>query len=115
MEKDCTPLEKAPVQIVPPLAPNRDTIGTTLIGRTNGEVMAAKSIQQVMDARLLAIFRGDYGGRWRDWAEALIAGGVTILEVTLNSPGVLNAITHLRADLGDRALVGLSTAPHLRA
>jgi 2-dehydro-3-deoxyphosphogluconate aldolase/(4S)-4-hydroxy-2-oxoglutarate aldolase len=63
-----------------------------------------------MDARLLTIFRGDYDGRWRDWAEALITGGVTILEVTLNSPGVLNAITRLRADLGERALVGAGTA-----
>ncbi len=67
-------------------------------------------IQQLMDARLLAIFRGDYSGRWRDWAEALIEGGVTILEVTLNSPGVLNAITRLRADLGNRAVVGAGTA-----
>ena len=72
--------------------------------------MAETTVQQVMDARLLAIFRGDYGGHWRDWAEALIAGGVTILEVTLNSPGVLNAITHLRADLRERALVGAGTA-----
>ena len=63
-----------------------------------------------MDARMVTIFRGDYSGRWRDWAEALIAGGATVLEVTLNSPGVLNAITHLRAELGERALVGAGTA-----
>lgn len=72
--------------------------------------MAETTFQRLMDARLVTIFRGDYTGHWHDWAEALIAGGVTILEVTLNSPGVLNAITHLRAELGERALVGAGTA-----
>ena len=42
-------------------------------------------------------------------AEALIAGGVIAIEITMTTPNALAAIRDARAQLGDRALVGVGT------
>lgn len=63
----------------------------------------------LQSARWVAILRGDYTGRWLEIGEAILKGGVTALEVTLNSPGALEAIQQLRDSFGSRALVGAGT------
>jgi len=59
---------------------------------------------------LIAILRGAFS---RDQllgiAEALLEGGVTVLELTLNSADALGGIPLLRERLGARALVGAGT------
>ena len=42
-------------------------------------------------------------------AEALVAGGIVAIEITLTVPEALGAIRATRARLGDRALVGVGS------
>jgi 2-dehydro-3-deoxyphosphogluconate aldolase/(4S)-4-hydroxy-2-oxoglutarate aldolase len=42
-------------------------------------------------------------------AEALVAGGVTALEVTMNSAGALGMLEAIQAALGDRVVLGMGT------
>jgi 2-dehydro-3-deoxyphosphogluconate aldolase/(4S)-4-hydroxy-2-oxoglutarate aldolase len=44
-----------------------------------------------------------------DIAAALCAGGVRLLEITLNSPGALEAIRRVTDTMGDKLLVGAGT------
>lgn len=58
---------------------------------------------------LVAIIRGVTPGEVEGIGEALVAGGVRIIEVPLNSPDPLESIRRLAGRLGDRALVGAGT------
>src|SRR5688572_16803806 len=59
---------------------------------------------------IIAILRGDFGvDDMVRLGEALLAGGVTILELTLNSTAALAALPTLRERLGARMLVGAGT------
>jgi 2-dehydro-3-deoxyphosphogluconate aldolase/(4S)-4-hydroxy-2-oxoglutarate aldolase len=51
---------------------------------------------QIRRAGFVAIIRTDSGAHLFDAAMALQAGGVTAMEITLNTPGALSAITHIR-------------------
>jgi 2-dehydro-3-deoxyphosphogluconate aldolase/(4S)-4-hydroxy-2-oxoglutarate aldolase len=44
-----------------------------------------------------------------DTAEALLAGGVSVVEVTLNTPGALDMLTALAKHFGDRMAIGAGT------
>ncbi len=59
--------------------------------------------------RVIAILRGDYTGRFAQIARALADAGVTAMEVTLNSPGALEGIGEMKAELGDAFLIGAGT------
>src|SRR5262249_55457163 len=59
--------------------------------------------------RVVAIVRGNYVGAMRAMADALLAGGVSVIEVTMNSAGVLDSIRMLAQEYGDRLLVGAGT------
>lgn len=59
---------------------------------------------------LIAILRGDFAlDEMLRLGEALLAGGVDLLEVTLNSPQALTALPELRRRLGDDMLIGAGT------
>lgn len=58
---------------------------------------------------LIAILRGLRPDEAVDIGEALVEGGISILEVPLNSPEPLDSIARLRAALGTRAIVGAGT------
>ena len=59
---------------------------------------------------IIAILRGDFGvDDMVRLGEALLAGGVTILELTLNSTAALTALPTLRERLGRRMLIGAGT------
>lgn len=66
-------------------------------------------LDQLLDAKVVAIFRGNFGNNWLAYATALHDNGVTAMEITLNSPGALDGIRLLRASLGESALVGAGT------
>ena len=69
-----------------------------------------EATRRIKQDGIIAIIRGDYPlPRILDTGEALLAGGVTIGEVTLNSPGCLEAIPKLRGRFADRLIVGAGT------
>lgn len=58
---------------------------------------------------LVAIIRGVTPDEVDEIGEALVSGGVRIIEVPLNSPDPLESIRRLSQRLGDRALIGAGT------
>lgn len=69
----------------------------------------ASILQQMIDTKVVAIFRGDYEGRWLEYAAALQRGGIKMMEITLNSPGALDGIRLLHKELGDTITLGAGT------
>jgi 2-dehydro-3-deoxyphosphogluconate aldolase/(4S)-4-hydroxy-2-oxoglutarate aldolase len=61
------------------------------------------------DPGIIAVVRTPRAAQVLPIAEALLAGGVVAVEVTLTVPGALDAIRQVSAALGARALVGAGT------
>ena len=70
-------------------------------------------IEQVIDriqtGRIIAILRGDFGGREEEMAAALCEAGITAVEVTMNSPRALESIKRLASRFGSSMAVGAGT------
>lgn len=64
---------------------------------------------------LVAILRGLRPDEAVEMGEALVAAGLTCLEVPLNSPDPLVSIRRMRDALGDRAIVGAGTVLSVEA
>ena len=62
-----------------------------------------------IDPPLIAILRGISPGEASEIGDALIAGGIKVLEVTMNSPEPLESITTLAEQHGENSLVGAGT------
>ena len=58
---------------------------------------------------LIAILRGIEPGEVIAVAEAILAAGILVIEVPLNSPQPLESIERLASTLGDRAVIGAGT------
>jgi len=68
------------------------------------------TIQRIKQNGIVAILRGDYAvGDLLRIGEALLAGTVTAMEITLNSPSALTMLPKLCEHFGDRMLVGAGT------
>jgi len=67
------------------------------------------TIKRLEDGRIIAILRGDFGGREEEIVAALIDGGVTAVEVTLNSPNALDSIGRIARSFSSRIAVGAGT------
>lgn len=65
-----------------------------------------KVIEQVGKEKIIAIVRLDDLSSAVNLSQALVAGGVTIIEFTLTNPDALQAIADVRDALGDKALIG---------
>jgi 2-dehydro-3-deoxyphosphogluconate aldolase/(4S)-4-hydroxy-2-oxoglutarate aldolase len=66
--------------------------------------------QRIKQAGLVAILRGDFSvDDMLRIGEALLAGSVTVMEVTLNSPSALAALPELRKHFDEKMLVGAGT------
>src|SRR3954451_8945835 len=61
------------------------------------------------ETRVVAILRRTDAARAIETARAILAGGVRAIEVTCDSPGVLDMIRTISAEFGDRMLVGAGT------
>ncbi|HEY7126970.1 MAG TPA: bifunctional 4-hydroxy-2-oxoglutarate aldolase/2-dehydro-3-deoxy-phosphogluconate aldolase [Ktedonobacterales bacterium] len=59
--------------------------------------------------RLVAIVRLEHYERALEVAQALLAGGISVIEFTLTGRGATEAIASTRAALGDAALIGAGT------
>ncbi|HVW61344.1 MAG TPA: bifunctional 4-hydroxy-2-oxoglutarate aldolase/2-dehydro-3-deoxy-phosphogluconate aldolase [Puia sp.] len=66
-------------------------------------------LQQILENKIVAIVRGVRPDAVPDIAAALYAGGIRLLEITLNSPDALAVIRDLSVRMGDRLLVGAGT------
>lgn len=65
--------------------------------------------EQILTTKIVAIVRLAEYSRAVQVAEALVAGGVSVLEFTLTGRGAIEAISETRAALGDRACVGVGS------
>ncbi|MGD9856169.1 MAG: bifunctional 4-hydroxy-2-oxoglutarate aldolase/2-dehydro-3-deoxy-phosphogluconate aldolase [Planctomycetaceae bacterium] len=68
-----------------------------------------QDLQRVLDGGLVAIIRAPSGEQLVDVAEALLEGGIDVIEVTFTVPGVLEILSRVRDALGDRILLGAGT------
>jgi 2-dehydro-3-deoxyphosphogluconate aldolase/(4S)-4-hydroxy-2-oxoglutarate aldolase len=68
-----------------------------------------KVLENIHQHKIIAIIRGDMRGREIDIAKALIAGGITAIEVSLISRSALQMIQNLVTHLGEIAAIGAGT------
>lgn len=66
-------------------------------------------IQRLLDPGIIAIIRADSSAQLLRAAEALLAGGVTAMEVTMTTPNALQVIGDVTAKFGDRVLMGVGS------
>ena len=67
------------------------------------------AIQQILEKKVIAVVRLDDYNRAVGAAQALAAGGVTVLEFTLTGRGAMEAVSATRRALGDAVCVGVGT------
>ena len=66
-------------------------------------------IQRLLDPGIIAIIRADSSEQLVEAAEALLAGGVTAMEVTMTTPNALQVITAVTQKFGDAILMGVGS------
>src|SRR5687768_11566947 len=67
------------------------------------------TLQRILEQKIVAIIRGAQPGDVIPIAKALAAGGVKVLEITINSPDAIGAIRRLSEQLGNELLIGAGT------
>src|SRR5687767_64417 len=80
--------------------------------RENTEILLMSklaTIQRLLSPGIIAILRSPTGAKLGDAAKALVAGGVTAIEVTMTTPGALTIIRDMKRALGDTAVIGAGT------
>lgn len=68
-----------------------------------------KDLHRVLDRRIVAVIRAADGKRLADVAEALLEGGVEVMEVTFTVPNAHRVVEEVAHRLGDRILLGAGT------
>ncbi|MFY0542611.1 bifunctional 4-hydroxy-2-oxoglutarate aldolase/2-dehydro-3-deoxy-phosphogluconate aldolase [Brevibacillus sp. H7] len=66
-------------------------------------------LQKIIDSGIVAVIRGASPDKILAVAKALHEGGVTTLEITVETPKVLSLIEQVSAELGDKVVVGAGT------
>ena len=66
-------------------------------------------LSRVLNCGIVAVIRADSGDRLVDVAEALLAGGVEVMEVTFTVPGAVRVLERVSSQLGNRILLGAGT------
>jgi 2-dehydro-3-deoxyphosphogluconate aldolase / (4S)-4-hydroxy-2-oxoglutarate aldolase len=66
-------------------------------------------LQRIRDTGLIPVVRAESADLAMRAVEAIKAGGVSVLEVTMTVPGAINVIKQLTAAFGDQALIGAGT------
>ncbi|HVX10490.1 MAG TPA: bifunctional 4-hydroxy-2-oxoglutarate aldolase/2-dehydro-3-deoxy-phosphogluconate aldolase [Pirellulales bacterium] len=67
------------------------------------------SLEQLLDRGVVAIIRSSDASRLVDVAEALLAGGVSVMEVTFTVPSAHRVLEQVAERLGGRILLGAGT------
>ena len=70
--------------------------------------MTARSaaVRRICDVGIIAVVRADSAQDAVRLAEAVLAGGLPVVEITLTVPGALQVVERLAQDFGDAALIG---------
>ena len=73
--------------------------------------MASKNeiIARLLDPGIIAVVRAQSSDQVLPLTEALLAGGVIAVEITLTTPNAIQAIRKASAHFGERALIGVGT------
>jgi 2-dehydro-3-deoxyphosphogluconate aldolase/(4S)-4-hydroxy-2-oxoglutarate aldolase len=71
--------------------------------------MKPSRLEQLLDRGIVAIIRSSDSSRLVDVAEALLAGGVSVMEVTFTVPRAHQVLEEVADKLGDRILLGAGT------
>jgi 2-dehydro-3-deoxyphosphogluconate aldolase / (4S)-4-hydroxy-2-oxoglutarate aldolase len=66
-------------------------------------------LQRIRDTGLIPVVRAESAEQAMRAVEAIKAGGVDVLEVTMTVPGAIGVIKQLAAAFGDQALIGAGT------
>jgi 2-dehydro-3-deoxyphosphogluconate aldolase/(4S)-4-hydroxy-2-oxoglutarate aldolase len=66
-------------------------------------------IDQLLNPGIIAVVRAQKQGQVIPLSEALVAGGVIAVEITMTTPNAIAAIREASQKLGDRALIGVGT------
>jgi 2-dehydro-3-deoxyphosphogluconate aldolase/(4S)-4-hydroxy-2-oxoglutarate aldolase len=75
--------------------------GTKSMGNTN--------LQRVLEGGIVAVIRADKGEALVEVAEALLDGGIDVMEVTFTVPGAVRVLERVADKIGDRILLGAGT------
>jgi 2-dehydro-3-deoxyphosphogluconate aldolase/(4S)-4-hydroxy-2-oxoglutarate aldolase len=67
------------------------------------------ALARVLDSGIVAVIRAPSGELLADVAEALLAGGVEVMEVTFTVPQALDVLQQVAKRIGDRILLGAGT------
>ncbi|MBT7918130.1 MAG: 2-dehydro-3-deoxyphosphogluconate aldolase, partial [Planctomycetaceae bacterium] len=70
---------------------------------------AHDNLTRMMDNGIVAVIRADSGELLADVAEALLAGGVDVMEVTFTVPNAIDVIKEVKRRIGDKVLLGAGT------
>ncbi|MCI0339400.1 MAG: bifunctional 4-hydroxy-2-oxoglutarate aldolase/2-dehydro-3-deoxy-phosphogluconate aldolase [Acidobacteria bacterium] len=70
---------------------------------------AETTLRLIETGRVIAIMRGQFGGREEDIVAAIVEAGVTAVEVTLNSPNAIDSIERLARRFGLNTAIGAGT------
>jgi 2-dehydro-3-deoxyphosphogluconate aldolase / (4S)-4-hydroxy-2-oxoglutarate aldolase len=69
----------------------------------------ADIISRLTDPGIIAVVRARRQEQVLPLSEALLAGGVNAIEITMSTPGAIEAIRQARQKLGARAVIGVGT------
>lgn len=66
-------------------------------------------VEQIRAVGIVPVVRATSAGEAKDAVEAIRAGGIPILEITLTVPGAVQIIAELSRTIGDAAIIGAGT------
>lgn len=66
-------------------------------------------INRLLDPGIVAIIRADSSEQLLDACDALVAGGITAIELTMTTPNAIEVTKTVTSRLGDKVLIGLGT------
>lgn len=76
---------------------------------TDGSSARARRVERLLEQKAVAVLRTDEPDRLPYVAEALVEGGISLLEVTMTVPDALSVVRQLKEVFGAQALVGVGS------
>ncbi len=67
------------------------------------------AMQRIYQSGLVAIMRAANSAQLLDAAEAILAGGIQAIEVTMTTPGALEVVRHATSRFGDQVMFGVGS------
>lgn len=74
-----------------------------------GEVKSVTTKERIEQLGIVPVLRARSADEGRALVEALVAGGITAMEVTMTVPGAVDLLRALKKEYGDRLLLGSGT------